>query len=551
MTLNNKLITLKKNTELIIKNKNFFWAILFFFCIFSFITSINQGKYIYDGYHWGFVATNANDFLNGKLLYKEIFVHYGILTLIIHSIAYKIYSSIFSLIFITSLFYVASIFFATLVIKKISNINYCYLFLYILFFFQPFAAYPWHTYFIFFFVSLSLFLLLIKNIVIYFIFGFLLQLTYLSSESFEICSYIIFASTIILIYFENEKKISKYYKPIIFFTLGYLIPLIIFLFFLNKFELYSHWKSQNVPEIVLSMKEKSLFVFFKEFVIDYLTNIKDIYNKPIYLLGFILNLSCCIYIFLFLTKKLKKNYYIFLVSIFSLSLNFMLIPFFNSFRFFNGPILGIIVLSYLLFKTKYTELKNLLLLLLIFLVPLSNPFEKGESNSTYINKSIKDKSLISKNIPHFKNMRYPKEVWHHYQDVLNIINEIKINCSEINNFYNLTSDHFYFLLLSDYFNLNQKMPGYSEKWVNNKNSLKHYYDSYIKKIDKRFYFNLKESIKIKNTFFIRQNINNNFISVLDKKIFLDDYYFIDLNYSYYNKQKKLYIPKTCIIKNKT
>lgn len=87
MTLNNKLITLKKNTELIIKNKNFFWAILFFFCIFSLITSINQGKYIYDGYHWGFVAANANDFLNGKLLYKEIFVHYGILTLIIHSIA--------------------------------------------------------------------------------------------------------------------------------------------------------------------------------------------------------------------------------------------------------------------------------------------------------------------------------------------------------------------------------------------------------------------------------------------------------------------------------
>ena len=147
----------------------------------------------------------------------------------------------------------------------------------------------------------------------------------------------------------------------------------------------------------------------------------------------------------------------------------MLIPFFNNFRFFNGPILGIIVLSYLLFKTKYTELKNLLLLLVIFLVPLSNPFEKGESNSTYSNKSVKDKSLINKNIPHFKNMRYPKEVWHHYQGILNISNEIKINCPEINNFYNLTSDHFYFLLLSDYFNLNQKMPGYSEKWVNNKN----------------------------------------------------------------------------------
>ena len=113
------------------------------------------------------------------------------------------------------------------------------------------------------------------------------------------------------------------------------------------------------------MKEKSLFVFFKEFVIDYLTNIKDIYNKPIYLLGFILNLSCCIYIFLFLTKKIKKNYYIFLVSIFSLSLNFMLIPFFNNFRFFNGPILGIIVLSYLLFKLNI-EIEKFIIIISYF-----------------------------------------------------------------------------------------------------------------------------------------------------------------------------------------
>ena len=114
-------------------------------------------------------------------------------------------------------------------------------------------------------------------------------------------------------------------------------------------------------------------------------------------------------------------------------------------------------------------------------------------------------------------MRYPKEVWHHYQDVLNIINEIKINCSEINNFYNLTSDHFYFLLLSDYFNLNQKMPGYSEKWVNNKNSLKHYYDSYIKKIDKRFYFNLKESMDSSN---INDVLDGDIDNFLEKSLFL-------------------------------
>ena len=54
--------------------------------IFSFIISVWQSQYIYDGHHWGLMASNAADLLRGKVPYKEIFIQYGLITTIIHSI---------------------------------------------------------------------------------------------------------------------------------------------------------------------------------------------------------------------------------------------------------------------------------------------------------------------------------------------------------------------------------------------------------------------------------------------------------------------------------
>ena len=59
---------------------------LLIFPIISLIGGAWQGQYIYDGYHWGYVFSNALDILEGKMPYKEIFLEYGIVMSLIHAI---------------------------------------------------------------------------------------------------------------------------------------------------------------------------------------------------------------------------------------------------------------------------------------------------------------------------------------------------------------------------------------------------------------------------------------------------------------------------------
>ena len=109
--------------------------VIVIFLLYSFYFSIIQGSYIYDGYHWGLVASNANDFINGKLPYKDFFVHYGFLTLLFHSISYLIYDSVFSLIVFTALVYVISIFVLLSLVRKYSSDNYILMTIFIFFFY--------------------------------------------------------------------------------------------------------------------------------------------------------------------------------------------------------------------------------------------------------------------------------------------------------------------------------------------------------------------------------------------------------------------------------
>ena len=71
-----------------LSNKNYSLVI---FPIISFIGGIWQGQYTDDGYHWGFIFSNALDIINGKIPFKEIFIEYGIFSTIVHSITLLIF----------------------------------------------------------------------------------------------------------------------------------------------------------------------------------------------------------------------------------------------------------------------------------------------------------------------------------------------------------------------------------------------------------------------------------------------------------------------------
>ena len=54
--------------------------------LISLIGGIWQGQYINDGYHWGFIFSNALELLEGKKPFEQIFIQYGLGTTLIHSL---------------------------------------------------------------------------------------------------------------------------------------------------------------------------------------------------------------------------------------------------------------------------------------------------------------------------------------------------------------------------------------------------------------------------------------------------------------------------------
>ena len=527
-----------KFLEKSINNNYLLFLTLLIVIIFLFLGSISQSSFIYDGFHWGLVASNANDLLIGKLPYKDFFVHYGFLTVLIHAIVFKFFGSIFHLIFLTALLYYISIILIFLLIKRFTNNNYCYLFLFSIFFFQPFVFLPWHTYFVFFFSILFIVFYLKKNYISYFLFGLSLQLAYLTSESFKICSYLILIIAILILYFENIDKKNFFIFSFLSIITGYLIPLLIFLIYLINFNIYYDWlQHAKIPKLFLDLVGTNLlslvFIFIKNYFIESL----NIITKPYVMFGLLINFSCLIYIFKFFLNK-KTNYQLLFISFFSIFLNYALVFKHESFRVFSGPIIGFIILSVLFYETK-TKFKNFFLIFIFFLVLFSNPFEKSEANRNFVNKSIKDQSYKRDSIKYFTSMKFENDTWDHYQNLFEVLNYLKDNCSDIKYFYNFTSDHFYYLILSDFYLAKQKVPGYDES------SLKGYYDPLIKEYDAELLKNLKKSIKNNNAIFIRDNIKNQKIDILSEVLDIKTYDSIDLKYSYNNKKKKLYLPKSC------
>ena len=98
---------------------------LLLLCSWSFFNSIYQYTYNYDGFHWGLVLFSADGINKNLIPYKELFIHYGILTTYFNSILLKIFNNNFFYIFSASSFaYGSSIFIIGLLIKKYSNSNY-------------------------------------------------------------------------------------------------------------------------------------------------------------------------------------------------------------------------------------------------------------------------------------------------------------------------------------------------------------------------------------------------------------------------------------------
>ena len=149
--------------------------------IIPFIYSLFFSTYIYDGYHYGLMFSNALDLNNGKLPYKEIFIEYGYLTTLIHSIIIKILGNeVYFLQVYTALIYSITLSVISVIIKKLTNNYYAFFSIISLILIYPIPLKPWAIYNSYLFYSLAIFFILDLKKKNLFISGLLIGLSYLS-----------------------------------------------------------------------------------------------------------------------------------------------------------------------------------------------------------------------------------------------------------------------------------------------------------------------------------------------------------------------------------
>ena len=349
----------------------------------------------------------------------------------------------------------------------------------------------------------------------------------------------IFISLIIILI--KKDLFNNRLKKILLIISGYLLPLMIFLIYLQSNNLIDDWIIHSkIPSIFIKELDSNLMSLIFNFVLGYFFGSINIYSSSYFILGFVINIVCILFILIYFLKN-GQNVDLFFISIFSLLLNFMLVFRHESFRFFCGPVIGIIILFYFINNLKKREYKYLTIVVIIFVSSISNPFEKGNANRIFTNHAQQLTSLKNDNLQKFRKMKYKKDTWHHLKEYNDLLKNINFKCPEINYFYNSTQDHFYYLISTEYFNTFQKIPGYNESIT------KKYYDSLINVFDDQIDQTLKLEIKNNNVIIIRDENDYDYLKIKNSKINLNNYYKKNLPFSYNNKKKILLIPIRCAL----
>lgn len=506
-----------------ISNSNNYKIIVITISVFSFLFSVWQSKYVYDAHHWGLVASNAYDFLNDKIPYKEIFIQYGIFTTLLHSIFMKLGNqSVISIFFFTSVIYSISIYYFFLIVKNKFGNQLALFGVLCLVLIHPFVNHPWHNYLTFFFLILSLFCLEKDTYKYHFTSGLLFGLAVLSYEKFLIVFSLFFISYA-LINIKNKKI-----KNIFVLLIGFFIPIIVFFLYINHNQIFFDWiKYHSISKLYIG---NNYIIVILSFLKNLLYNgIKNFIFEPywiFFLALMFLNLAF-LYIFLFNKNFVKKtDEYLVYISMLSLGSFSSAIHSLNSFRLATGAFIGIFILIFFLNKIKNTDTQKIISFSIIIILCLGINFKKSENNKLYVTP-VSFEHFTNNEIKFFKYLKFKKDTWNHTLFFTKKINEIKEKCMNVNYAINYTNNTYYYLLISDFYRTFQIMP-----WINSKKTLD---KQTMNLINPNFESNLKKRIK-----------KNQTLIVADLSFQVpENYSYIKLPYSYENKYKRILIPKRC------
>ena len=499
---------------------SFFFILILSF--FSFLISIYQAQYYYDGHHWGLMLSNAIDLINGKKPYEEIFIQYGILKTIFHAIFVKIGNgNVLSLFFGTGLFYFFSILLLYNIIEQKFNSYYAIFAVISLLFIHPFVNYPWHNYLGFFFLLLSVKFNSSNIKYNYFFSGTSLSLIILLYDKLLL----IFFPFLIILLIDKilRKKIKKFFE----FFIGFCAPIIIFFLYIYYNGLVESWISyQHISSVYLdnSSYVNSIILYVKKLIN---LSFQNILFEPYWLFFLVLIIvNINFLISYFFNYKPEKEYFFF-ISLISVLYIATTIHAINSFRFVTGVFIGIIILIYHINKIKSLETKYILISFIIFFLSLSINFKKSENNKLFVQSYKLEENIPNKEFEYFKNQKWSKNTWNNLIHLDQTLDKINENCPDIKYGINLTRDSYYYILVSEKFETFQKMPFLD---INKPLDKK-----VIKLINKDIFSKIDELIS-----------NNNLLIISDKMFkFKENYKEVEMKYSYNNKQKSIFIPHYC------
>ena len=523
-------------------NKVLYPLIIIFFVLLSFFGSIYQLNLHYDGHHQGIAYSMSEDFLSGKLPYKDFFSHYGFLFVLINSFFLKIFNmSISGLYYISALSYSAGILLLSLLIKKYTNYLYACLVTVSLFLIHPFVYLPWPDYQFFFFVVLSVYLLSFNNKISFFLSGIFLSLGILEKEYFIYVYFFAFPAIILTYFFLKFKKLVHFRLPFYrLFFLGFLISLLFFLFYLHINNLIPFYiKQLHLPFVITDMKAaNAIITTLVSFSGLINLSIRKFFSEP-YWFFFVLIIFSNIFFSIneiFLRKK-KLNYQDFLlviVSLFSITLYLTAIYNVGVFKLATGTVVGIIVIYYLISKIKSPETRYILNTLIILYLVLGLEFGKSPSNLTYPNYRPKFKNDLN-TMEFLRDKKFPKSQWNQLTLFKSKIDQVNKNCTNIEFGANLTNDVFYTILMKKNFQIINFIPWYTE-FNNYAERLYAYYDP-------NFFQNFEYLSNQKKLLIAVGDNNMKIKNIINKDIYvLSD----EINYDFYGHNGiQIFLPKNC------
>ncbi len=432
--------------------------------ILSLIGGLWQNQFIYDGYHWGFIHTNALELLNGRLPYKEIFLEYGILSVLVNSLLLIIFDkNLFSLIAFTCLCYSITLYIIGKISFKLTNSSiYSFFLVAVIFLLYPWPTSPWSNFYSFMFSCIFILSYLSKNLNKSYIGGISLALAYLSLTTifnFIIPFYFLLVIlTIILFRKVLPKKDILRLKNV---SVSFFLIISIYFIYLNYLNLFDIWLVyQKLPFIFNNaFEDYSVFGFlFKYANFVFLYPYKNFILEPQWSLYSIFIISNFFLIVLniknlYIKYEIEFNSKLLFINLYIFSLNFY------------GQVLGIeklattmslgaISLMILIIKIKSNDTKLIVNFIIIFisLYGLIFTFNLKDSKISGIRHAHlqeldgRDEKIKNKRFQYYKTQKWDKKRWNILTVISETQNKINKNC-KIKFGANLTIDNFYHSLI--------------------------------------------------------------------------------------------------------